>query len=536
MSSALLDRLRAWQQGRALPTTETLHIPRVAPVERLILAFVRMGGEASPWGVALGSPGVKPEVFTVPEPRNHALHAAFVGTFARRVLAHAGHPLHVPGGAKTAAPDDDAAVPFPKALLRDRQLWLPGPTHVEMLHLLDYRYTLLNADEAARNRDLRPFGRACGWLFRESTRPGQVRVHDATARLREAYAFPGEPLRQRHLGYLLAWLGEGDRAAHEKAATEAEHQGSVGVSMMPAYERDVLAPLVARYGEASTETEREAARQALHAALAPELEARFALCERAIAALDADPRPANPQLGPVIDLGLDECKFQHFTHEVNALREDLTPEQRRALGSHPETDFSPAKAASRYFKHLHAHEVASNELVHGDRVLLERALDAGDGFTGTVLDVFRELSAGAKGPGTKSTKGRVYWVVETGADETLRLREESGVCVVGARKRTGVLTEVRTEGSKRRITVAFTDGITKRAVPGLADAEDRGAWVGQTVSFLDKGVVGISLRKSTTVWDADGPGAWLTHAAPLPEPSPAGSVSPHLVQLVKGLQ
>jgi hypothetical protein len=61
-------RLQAFEEGRALPRGETLHLPLAAPAETLILAFVRMGGESSPWGIAWGPPGQAPSVATVGEP------------------------------------------------------------------------------------------------------------------------------------------------------------------------------------------------------------------------------------------------------------------------------------------------------------------------------------------------------------------------------------------------------------------------------------------------------------------------------------
>ncbi len=183
----LVDRLKAWEQGAPLPTTETLPFPRVPDAERLVIAFVRMGGESVPWGVAIGRPDQAPKVFTAPDPRNRDAHAELVRAFAETLLAHVGHPRYSDVSTSTGTPSEQ---PFPSQSLRLRQLWTPGPTHVEMLHLLDYRYTLAATGDDASLKVLRAFGRAVGWLFRESTRPGQVRVHDATARLRGAYVFP----------------------------------------------------------------------------------------------------------------------------------------------------------------------------------------------------------------------------------------------------------------------------------------------------------------------------------------------------------
>lgn len=510
----VLERLRAWERGEPLPTTATLPFPRAPSHDRLVLAFVRMGGESVPWGVAVGAPGAEPRCFTLPEPRDREAHAAFVLRFARELLAHVGHPRHLPAGTSG----------FPRALLRGRQLWVPGPSHLEMLHLLDFRYTLTHAGDDDDGKTLRAFGRACGWLFRESTRPGQVRVFDASARLRDAYTFPAEPARQQHLGYLLAWLSAGDRDAREKRAAAAERR-PVGTSLLPDDERRQLEGLVKSF-HGTTGKARESIVEAIHRVLEDELRARWDATVAAIAHLDGDPRPPNPQLDPVIDLGLDECEHQYFTHEVRGLDPNLDPDERRRLGVHPETDFAPVRAARRYFYHLHAHELANEALLHGDKVLLERALDAGDGFTGEVVSAYRE---------GKATKGPVRWCIDTPADDALRLREESKVCLVGATKRTGAVVSLSTEGGRRRVVVEFDRGLTRQAEPAVPDAIDP-AWVGRTVTLLDRGAVGISLRKAISLEPSDGPGAWLTHSAPLPEHSPDVTVRPDLVAFVRTLQ
>ena len=130
----LVDRLKAWEQGAPLPTTETLPFPRVPDAERLVIAFVRMGGESVPWGVAIGRPDQAPKVFTAPDPRNRDAHAELVRAFAETLLAHVGHPRYSDVSTSTGTPSEQ---PFPSQSLRLRQLWTPGPTHVEMLHLLE---------------------------------------------------------------------------------------------------------------------------------------------------------------------------------------------------------------------------------------------------------------------------------------------------------------------------------------------------------------------------------------------------------------
>ena len=49
-------RVLAYREGRALPLGSTLHFPIARDEDMLLLAFVKMGGETMPWGIALGTP------------------------------------------------------------------------------------------------------------------------------------------------------------------------------------------------------------------------------------------------------------------------------------------------------------------------------------------------------------------------------------------------------------------------------------------------------------------------------------------------
>jgi hypothetical protein len=520
---SLAQRLRALEAGRPLPEGESLPWPRAEDRDVLVLAFVRMGGESSPWGVAFGSPADTPTFVTVPEPRDPAVHQRLVLALHAPLLAHVAHP------STQSEAERASALATPSTLrqsIAGRQLWVPGRSHVDMLHFLDFRYTLAGSvdREPETLRRLREVGRACGWLFREWTRPGQVRVFDATARLREVFTFAAEPVRQSHLGFLLGWLRDGS-AAERAAAAAAAEKLSVADTLDPHFEREALLDRVTAHNEVSSAVIKAEQAEKIHAALVPELDRRWQWTVEAFRLLHGDVRPSNPSLQPVVELGTDEWFWQYWRDEALAIDPTRTDEQKRGLGSHPESDFSPARAAKRYFMHLHAAEMARSELVHGDAALVEQAIDAGDAVRGVIVEVRRDGNA----------RGPIVWVVETPADDTLRLREEAKVCVVGARKRAMQLRAIRYERDVRRLEFVLTDGVTRRSVPDQPAADDA-ALVGTTVTLIDSGAVGISLRKATRVGDVDGPGAWLTHAAPLPEPSPPVRIRQDLVAFVKTLR
>jgi hypothetical protein len=201
------------------------------------------------------------------------------------------------------------------------------------------------------------------------------------------------------------------------------------------------------------------------------------------------------------------------------------PDAPRFLGDHPETDFLPTQAAARFFAHAHAAEVTVAELVHGDRHLVRAAVEAGNAVAGTITGVANE--------GTKRAVVPV-WTVVAPAEGSLRLREESAVCVIGLRGRSGKIRSLVTEGGQRTLTVEIEGWKRARPEDG-APAADAAALVGTEVILVDAGVVGISKRKSMRVWDASGPGAWLTHAAPPPEPSVHPPIDGDLVALVETL-
>lgn len=511
----VIQRVEAWRRGAPVPLGETLPWPRVSAADRLIVAFVRMAGESRPWGVAAGHPGEAPAILTVPEPRDAGESARLARDLAAHLLPHLPHPEHA----------SEADKPEIGAISGRRQLWMPGATHVEMLHFLDYRFSRAAAREDDGAKELGVLGRAAGWLFRESTRPGQVRVFDATERLRAAFAVPAEDVRQAHLGFLLAWLGPtGSREARLEAARAAEAL-SVGVTMHPELERSRLAPLVARWNERREDAVASAKIAAeIHAVLEPELVRRYRLAEQALAVLEQDRGP-NTELSGVLELAAEEFTFQYWNREIKAAVPALDPDAPRFLGDHPETDFLPTAAAARFFAHVHASELTVAGLVHGDAYLVEQAILAGDALRGTIVRVVNE--------GTKRAVIPV-WTVTSPAEGPLRLREESGVCVVGLRGRTGRIRAVETEAGVRTMTVEI-DG-WKRARPEAgAPAADSPVLEGTEVTLVDAGVVGISKRKSMKVWDGSGPGAWLTHAAPPPEPSAHAPIEGDLVALVEKL-
>ena len=85
-------RLRAWNEGKPLPRGEVINVHVADDDDALIVAFLRMGGESRPWGVAYGTAASGPKFLTVPEGRNRQLVGDMMAEFAGVLLTHFRHP------------------------------------------------------------------------------------------------------------------------------------------------------------------------------------------------------------------------------------------------------------------------------------------------------------------------------------------------------------------------------------------------------------------------------------------------------------
>jgi hypothetical protein len=493
---AIVRRLEAWQEGRPLADGETLRFPVVDDPDLLMVAFVRMGGESRPWAIGFVHPGEEPAVLVAPDGRNRDLVASMAVRFSKPLLDHLVHP-------KWPGWDPESNVAPPPL----RQVWVPNGAHVEMLHMLDYAFTFAgrgqeNREDPERILRLNALGRACGWLFREGQRPGSVTVMDASSALRDVFTFPADDLRQRHLGFLLAWLKtEGDRAIRAAAAEEAERQ-SVSTSLDPKVERDELEPLVERFvTEQRSGAEGRIPAAEIEAVLRLELSRRLTLCEEAITLLRQGDRPVNPGVDKLVALAREEFRWGYW-------RMENPPGGRQRFVPSPDTDRTPVPAASNFLKTVYSEEVRAEALIHHDRELQREAVATGDAFEGEIVAVEDRSPADSRAK-------RPYWVVESESDGPLRLREGSSVCLAGVPKRDGKIRAVeRLEGGGRRVEIEI--GGWKRArpadgqLPALLAAHDA-ALVGERVLLLTAPGAEFSNRKRFMVRERSGAGAWLTH-------------------------
>ena len=510
----VVKRLEAWSAGKPVPRGSTRHVHIAADRDLLIVAFVRMGGESAPWGIAHGVMGTKPTVLTVPEGRNRTLVADMAAEFAPALLRHFRHG------------DFDSGSPTgPEGIGQLRQLWLPNGTHLDMLHFIAYAYTFTRVGERNRAKTLNKLGRAAGWLFREAKRPGQQTVMVATEALRGAYTFPAEDVRQAHLGFLLAWLEtKGCRDARLRAAQAAE-QMAVATSLDPPIEREVLQPAVDGWNEADRGSDTKARSRhaaAIDAKLRSELDRRFELTERAIEALRRDKRRVNGGVDRLVAVSNEELWFQFVRQELKIDDDQDGP----AITLSPETDRYPALAASRYFVHEASEELYLSALIHDDEEMQAEAVAEGHALRGVITAV-EDVDPGRR--------LEPIWTLAVTDEAPLRVREGSRLCVARLPKRSATVRSIeRTGPGKLEIQVEITGWKKKpkEGPPGVPAADDA-RLVGTEVTLVPDSMEGFFRLKSRKTWQSDTPGAWLTHAPPVGH---GAELPDHVGEDIKGLQ
>lgn len=488
-------RLQSWHAGRPLVAYETRHFAIVNDEDLLIVAFVRMGGESAPWGVTWGHPGEKPKVLAVPEARNREAVAAMMAKFAPVLLEHYWSP---------------ATYDWRGATQRDRnlslrQVWMPNESHIDMLHFLAYSYTFTKFGDAKRYTTLNALGRLAGWLFREHDRPGQMTVVAATDALRSTYVFPAEDVRQSHLGYLLAWLEtSGKREKRLSAAQEAEEH-SISTSLEPTIERDELEPLVERWNDQRLGSRmREKGKEDIEEIVGKQLRERFALVERGIQHLRKRGPRENRGVAKLADASLEEHWFQYLRMELR--KNDANDGV--AFTPSPETDRSPAAAASRYFVQQASEEFWTAALIHDDEGLQREAVMSGDGIQGKCIGVRDDGGGRAI---------RAVWTFKVQEVASLRIREGSTLCPVGSPKRSlRVLSVARIGGDVLKIELAVVAALKEyRDENGRVHPEANSkAFVGEEMTLVPVSMDQISRLKNKKVWNSEVPGAWITHAKP----------------------
>ncbi len=493
----LMRRLRAYGEGRPIPCGRTKHVDVVPGSQALLLAFLRMGGETAPWGVGWKHPGKPAKFVTVPEPRDRELIAQMLaGEFTDDLAEHMLHPAVV------------RATYDRKNLPSLQQVWVAGPSHLEMLHLIAMSFAFVKKGAADRVRKLQVLGRTANFLFLQGQRPGQQMVVDATQLLRGAYAFPADDLRQAHLGFLLAWLQtEGDVAARIDAAAKAEAL-AVSTALAPTVDRERLVPLVEAYNLATAGRgedgrwkrmpENEIAKDArskADAVLREELERRLQIIEKARDHYLRDRRIVNPG----VRLLTEATRLQHWYDYLKPHQDEM--ENRRAFHPSAITDRNPKGAAIRYLE-MEADEARRVEaLSAADEELVDEILGGGEGFVGTIVSVVDETA--------DERRTTPVWRVRSEGLPPLRLKVGDEVKLQEFPKRIGAVGAIDADTKGRVFELEITGAKRKpKEMPSIRAAEDP-KLVGRKVTFLTLPNAYFSRERTNKVRFGVGPGDWL---------------------------
>lgn len=498
-------RLRAFSSSRPLPRYSTKHISMSD--NALIIAFVRMAGETRPWGIAYGYHDEEPKLLTVVDGRNRDDISEMLTPFAEDLLSHfkaEGYSFSPIG--KTDQP-----------LQNPPQIWLPGSSHVDMLHFLSYAFWKRRSEDVLAN-PLHALSRLAVYLFAESRVIGQQLVVDASDQLGKAYAYPTDDQGVRNLNSSLSWhASEGDYVQKLNAAQQA---GSVatGITLDLAIEKSLSSKIDSYRKKLKSEDSTEEEELAVKKIIEAEISRRWIKTREARQRLLDDSRPVN---AGVIDLTRDS--LTRYYYDFQRLERQMSdPEHGPAYTPHPETENHGTAAASRYFRLSAANGKYLPNLIHDDHELFMEALAQGKALDATVTAV------------TLDGEGRsaeVYWTVRTQLSDEFRIRIGEYLSFLGSPGHYVIVEDLEfVDLEIAELTLKWAGRKTLSIESGITESPRSSKWEKQRVVFVPRDSSDLDARASFKVWKTkQGPGSWLTHSGATL--SPVSSVVDDVTQL-----
>lgn len=345
-------RVRSYVAGRPLPILEKIPFAISPMPRRMLAAFIRMGGESSPWAIGWQIGNDQPVLRSVPEARNRIQVSEMVAEFGDALLAH--------------FKDFEHGQP---------QLWVAGPTHIDMLHFLALRYARARSGDAQLIARLTATGRLAHMLFEASHNPNRSLCMNAPALLRQVMVFPCEPIRQHHLGYLIGLLKSGTFEQRMAAAQEAEKL-AISTTLNPDVERK-LEPLVSEWNENKTTSAKDPFEKKIHEILGAELQTRLRVLASGIVAIEGLGLATNPGSSQISVASIDALtRHNGYDEGVRAGGATISPE----------TDHDPVTAASNFAGSDLDLIKAETALTHHDSEMRNQLVQAGSGFKGTIVE------------------------------------------------------------------------------------------------------------------------------------------------------
>lgn len=490
----VVRRLRAFEEAKPLPRYETLHTKR-SP-EAFLVAFVRMGGETRPWSIAWGKPGEEPSFSSVSDPRNREAVEQMVESFAQDLLAH----FRIEGFSSEPILEEDLEGEAQSVLVQNApQIWLPGPSHLDMIHYLSYAYWRVREDDD-RTSPIHALSRFCGWLFRENSSMGQQTIIDASKAVRDAYVFPTDDFSLTHLGAQRVWLKAKGGYKQKLLASRESAKNLLGITLDPSVEVE-LQKLLAENRKEKNNDSNDSSSVLVTSELWEETMRRWHALEAAFFTLEEDERRENKG---VEELALDSLQRFYYNfqrHELRISNPDLGP----AFTPHPETDHHGSTAASAYYLLEAADSKFLPTLVHDDKELLNESLADGHSIRGQVTKVLVEVNGRATD---------ISWTIRCYAADDFRMRSGEYLSPLGNKSQQVKTVNVEFV-TEYQVEVTMQWGTGKTLPVGVEGAEkpDSESWQGQVVTFVPFDNSSFDKQASQAVWNSrEGSGSWLTHS------------------------
>jgi len=406
-----LGRVLACHQGRALPIRSTFALSE-DPSPVFAIAPIKMVAEEIVQAIAFGDPDGPPQVVTRWNPLSR--DAGDLEIFA-------------------AALND-----YVEAVARGDQLprfWLPHRSALTVVELLGHRY---RTNQMASD-SLRRMGWQCRAIAEEATYGGQQAVAIAGEILR-AHVLTGQaPIKDGHLGALLAWVAP---VAGRDPAEVADEQALVPASGVLERSIDDRVEGLRREAKRGRGPVAARARAEIETRLTQGALNEWELLLEARRAFWSLGLPEGPGLGPLV--------AESKRRSLYRLQQDLNPPSR------------PHSLARLVDDHEYAADLAEDADVRGDLHVRELARRKGRALLAEVVRVEQP----------RSSRRPCYVTLRT-TQEVLRVRQGTALRDIGGRVE-GRVEDVWEARGATLLRLELTRGVQRSRVPVVGDVTD---WV-----------------------------------------------------------
>lgn|GEM_PF-3401186 len=461
----LAARLLAYEQGRAVRIAACRRVS-IEP-DALVFCPIAMAGEDTATHiVACGGIGERAQIFSVADPRIGAEHYGLIEWLSQIVEER-----------------------FQRARRNERfpQLWVASSAVVTYVDVLAERLRF-NRENARAQR----LGELLTYFGDRAPYRGQQALVTATDALSQHFATGQQPGEDQHLGTVLAWIAPpaGQDIMASVAAAEAQ---PMGLKTDPGFDELTLFPLVQSYNEArrAGAPDRELRRRAdaIRAALQPIVVNVYSATQRAIEILARNALPPLPDLAALRSREAEEFEsFMRSRDEGYRL---------------PKRD-RPKAAAFKIAALEDAEQNYEAALVRGDAMARAGARLDGRVLTGRVENRRRIRLA------PRRFESSFELVSE---QPGLRVRRRDELCLVADPRLRVLVTAVRREGGRARVSVTILQGQRAVGLPPTGATLDLANGTPQWDRYIRQRVQ-MAKRLRETPW---------THSAgDIPPPVPSG--------------